>query len=318
MVPTMDMLASVLHTADIRGSVAATVRAGGNWGLSMAAVPGAAFHAITSGSALLLVEGNAPLRIQPGDVVLLPTGISHCLVSELNIEPQPFDHVAAEAAIQTGGELNLGNSPATTLVVCASYRIDPAARTSPFSALPAVVHIPAMASPPGLRSSLALITEELGTSGPGVRPILDHIVNIVLIHILRAWIDQPGAHEGTPSWLRGLGDPTTSRALTELHSDPAFPWTISGLAHRVGVSRATLARRFETEIGCTPGAYLSAWRMELAARSLRVGDATVGSIAHDVGYQSEYAFNRAFARHYGTPPGRYRSQIRGFADKASV
>jgi AraC-like DNA-binding protein len=32
----------------------------------------------------------------------------------------------------------------------------------------------------------------------------------------------------------------------------------------------------------------------------------VEAIAHDVGYTSEYAFNRAFSRHCGEPPGRYR------------
>ena len=33
---------------------------------------------------------------------------------------------------------------------------------------------------------------------------------------------------------------------------------------------------------------------------------TVDTIARGVGYTSEFAFNRAFARHRGQPPGRYR------------
>ena len=36
------------------------------------------------------------------------------------------------------------------------------------------------------------------------------------------------------------------------------------------------------------------------------GTDTVETIAREVGYSSEYAFNRAFSRQRGPPPGRYR------------
>jgi AraC-like DNA-binding protein len=83
------------------------------------------------------------------------------------------------------------------------------------------------------------------------------------------------------------------------------------LARRVGVSRSTLNRRFLTEVGRPPADYLTAWRLELAARRLRSGDEPVSVVAHGVGYTSEYAFNRAFARCHGLPPGRYRTAARG-------
>lgn len=50
-------------------------------------------------------------------------------------------------------------------------------------------------------------------------------------------------------------------------------------------------------------AYLARWRMHLAAQRLKYSDDT---IARDVSHTSEFAFNRAFARHRGQPPGRYR------------
>jgi AraC-like DNA-binding protein len=53
-------------------------------------------------------------------------------------------------------------------------------------------------------------------------------------------------------------------------------------------------------------AYLAAWRMSIAARGLRDGDATVRQIAHEVGYDSEFAFARAFKRATGSAPGQYR------------
>lgn len=306
----MDILASVLSTAAVTGSVAATVTAGDNWGMELAQVPGAAFHAITSGAAYLVIEDRAPLRLMQGDAVLLPSGIAHQLLSGPGAPSRPFDHLRAEAALTDGGGLVIGDPPVTTQIICASYGQDPAARVTPFSALPAVVYVPALSAPAGLRSSLSLISDELSLGGPGIRSVLDHVVNIVLVQMMRAWIDDPTTDQRPPSWLKGLSDPVTHSALTKLHEDPALPWTVETLAKRVGVSRATLARRFESEVGQTPGDYISSWRMELAARKLRQGAETVGVIARGVGYQSEYSFNRAFARHYGAPPGRYRTSAR--------
>jgi AraC-like DNA-binding protein len=55
-------------------------------------------------------------------------------------------------------------------------------------------------------------------------------------------------------------------------------------------------------------AYLTSWRLQLAARSLENTSRGVAEIAADVGYESEAAFNRAFKREFGQPPGRYRTE----------
>ena len=51
--------------------------------------------------------------------------------------------------------------------------------------------------------------------------------------------------------------------------------------------------------------------MELASRLLAVGDQDTASVGEAVGYRSEAAFNRAFTRHAGMTPGRYRRGERG-------
>ena len=57
-------------------------------------------------------------------------------------------------------------------------------------------------------------------------------------------------------------------------------------------------------------AYLTDWRLELAAESLRTTSRSVLTIAGDVGYESEAAFNRAFKRRFSLPPARYRKSQR--------
>ena len=52
--------------------------------------------------------------------------------------------------------------------------------------------------------------------------------------------------------------------------------------------------------------YLTEWRLELGAEALRTTSRSVQSVALDVGYESEAAFNRAFKRRFAVPPARYR------------
>ena len=57
-------------------------------------------------------------------------------------------------------------------------------------------------------------------------------------------------------------------------------------------------------------AYLTRWRLQLAAQALATTPRGVADIAGEVGYESEAAFNRAFKRLFGTPPARYRREHR--------
>jgi len=56
--------------------------------------------------------------------------------------------------------------------------------------------------------------------------------------------------------------------------------------------------------------YLTRLRMHLAARALVTSAVKMPTIAEQVGYESEAAFNRAFSREFGMSPARYRSMNR--------
>lgn len=86
----------------------------------------------------------------------------------------------------------------------------------------------------------------------------------------------------------------------------AAPWTVSSLARKVAVSRPVLAQKFRARTGTSPMRWLTALRMEEAAVLLSESDEALAAVAAQVGYRSEFAFNRAFKRHHGLAPGRYR------------
>lgn len=102
-------------------------------------------------------------------------------------------------------------------------------------------------------------------------------------------------------WVRALYDPVVGRALALIHDDPARPWSVEMLARAVGTPRATFSRRFAALTGQSSMAYVTAWRMSVAARLLREEQASLRAVARSVGYDSEFAFARAFKRIVGRP-----------------
>jgi AraC-like DNA-binding protein len=302
----MDPLADVLDLSRVSGALMANVRARATWGLDLPERRGASFHAITAGMAWLRVADGDPLQLMPGDVVLLPTGARHRLSSTSNGRCVPFDSLVKQRLLTPDGDLLLGASGAATTFVCAAFDYDLDVAEPLTRLLPQMIHVPA--DPLAGRDIAAivdLLAVEVGARRPGSRAAAARLIDTLLIGAIRHWLDRHAGGE-PPSWLRALRDPTLARAIAVLHERPAEPWTVEALAREVHLSRTTLARRFAELVGEPPLTYLARWRMHLAAQRLKHSTDTVETIARDVGYTSEYAFNRAFSRHRGQPPGRYR------------
>ncbi|MGO9955748.1 MAG: AraC family transcriptional regulator [Solirubrobacteraceae bacterium] len=306
----MDLLAEVLSLSDVRGAVGARIEAGEDWGWWWRSeTPRASLHAVTSGTVWIGLPGQAPLQLLPGDVILLPGGAEHALGSD----PVATTRTSATTFDQwhpTGsGTVAIGNGPTRTHVLCAEYDHDPSVTTQVLDLLPAVVHIRAGSDNDELiHDTVRLLGRELTGTHAAAAVVLDRLIDVLLIQVLRSWLASGEAVE--PSWLGAMSDSIVGAAVTKLHEDSAKPWTTAMLAREVDVSRATLARRFTAVTGESPGAYLTRWRMDLAARQLRDTNHSLEAIAESIGYSSVYAFSRAFRRAHSQPPGRFRVAVR--------
>lgn len=106
------------------------------------------------------------------------------------------------------------------------------------------------------------------------------------------------------------------RALSIMHENPALR-TVASLATEIGVSRATLARRFHDIVGEPPMSFLTHWRLALAADLLSEPDASVGSVAEKMGYSSPFALSAAFKRVRGISPQEHRLGAKVVGRRAS-
>jgi AraC-like DNA-binding protein len=68
-----------------------------------------------------------------------------------------------------------------------------------------------------------------------------------------------------------------------------------------------LVDRFTHLVGSPPIQYLTQWRMQMAAKRLADPAAKIAVVAHEVGYDSEAAFSRAFKKLVGRSPGQWRA-----------
>jgi AraC-like DNA-binding protein len=319
----MDVVSDAISAVRIGRPSSSRLRVGGRWCARLAPYDGAGFHVVLAGSCRLLPEGGGPpVTLGTGDVVLLPHGTGHVL-ADAPADPAavaraiPFEqmseriaqvHAAQDHAVQGHSAQGQAGSPPEgpgVELLCGKYRLD-RRRVHPLMAeLPEVVHLPhRVGGDPELRAAVDLLAREVDERRPGSCLALPSLLDILLIYLVRAWTDRAA----TGTWPAVLTDPVTSAALRALHSDPAAAWTNDRLAAEAGVSRATLARRFTSLVGRPPMAYLTWWRLTLAATRLRDSDASLTTVARETGYGSPYALSHAFSREFGVTPGRYRAK----------
>ena len=190
-----------------------------------------------------------------------------------------------------------GNAPdGGTMLLTGVYQMEGEISKRLLEALP-----PLLVQPGGTPAEL--LGAEMVKDEPGQEAVLDRLLDLLLIATLRAWFATrrrrpPGiGRAAIPSWARPCGC---------MHNNPAHPWTVASLAAQVGVSRASLARRFTELVGEPPMAFLTDWRLALAADLLREPDETIGSVARKVGYGSPFALSAAFKRVRGVSPHKHR------------
>jgi transcriptional regulator GlxA family with amidase domain len=159
-----------------------------------------------------------------------------------------------------------------------------------------------------LEGSLLLLVDEASSHRAGSDAMLAKVSEALFVDMLRRYV--AGLPEHQTGWLAGTRDPVVSRSLAMLHARVDHPWTIAELAEAVGISRTALVDRFAKYLSEPPMAYLTRWRLQLAAQALTTTPRGVADIAAGVGYESEAAFNRAFKRLFGAPPARYRREHR--------
>ena len=270
------------------------------------------FHVITEGRCWAELEKERPVLLGPGDVIALPYGDAHALSNPQGGKRTPFAALLPPPPWPEPPRVVHGGGGEVTRVLCGFLHCDDALFSPVLTNLPRVLFVRARPDEPSwLELTTRHMLEEASLRRPGGACLLGRLVELLFVEVLRRHMEELGEHE--IGWLAAAKDPTVGKALQLMHADLAQPWTVEQLGKCVGLSRSALADRFRYLLREPPMQYLTRWRLHRAAQLLRDSDQGIASIAAQVGYESEPAFNRAFKRHVGDPPATWRSGARARA-----
>jgi AraC-like DNA-binding protein len=322
-----DPLSDVLRAVRLTGAVFFAVDGSAPWVaetppsrvIAPYVMPGAEhvieYHVVTAGSCWGGLLDEPAVRLEAGDVLVLPQGDAHVISSApgmrggpdpKGILPTLHERLPIAISIQGGG-------PERAQIICGFLGCDARPFNPLLATLPRLIHVRGLGdSNSVLRSLVQLALAESTIPTSGSECFLSKISELLFVEVVRRHVATlPTESVG---WLAGLRDEHIGRALSNIHQQPAQAWTLDDLAKVAGVSRSLLAERFTHLVGIPPMQYLAQWRIQLAASLLRTTKASLAEIADRVGYGSEASLSRAFKRWVGVAPVAYR---RGEAASAS-
>ena len=318
----MDAFSEVLSGVKLKGALFFSAEFSAPWALATpasnalasAVAPGAphlvVYHLVVDGVARAALPDGRTLTLEPGDIVVFPHGDPHELSSASGAQRVDNASLMQKIVSHDLTPMRSGGGGDNTRFVCGYMACDPMLFAPILEGLPSMFKVNVRTDRAGhwLEGSLLLLVDEATSNRAGSDAMLAKVSEALFVDMLRRYV--AGLPEHQTGWLAGARDPIVSKSLAMLHSRVDHPWTIAELAEAVGISRTALVDRFAKYLSEPPMAYLTRWRLQLAAQALTTTPRGVADIAAEVGYESEAAFNRAFKRLFGTPPARYRREHR--------
>lgn len=264
------------------------------------------YHFLTEGRAYARLEDGPRLDLTAGDIVIFPHGSAHFVGN--GWPAKPVDSIKTFGKNISDGlkVARFGGGGEITRFICGYMACQPCLSEVFLAGLPPILRVNVTKTPSGqwIENSIRFTAAQAEESNAGSALVTAKLSEVLFVETLRGYINSLPPNQ--IGWLAGARDPAVGQALALLHKEPEQQWTILNLAKSVGLSRTRLAERFRHFLGESPMAYLTQWRLKLAAEILQTSDHSVAQVAATVGYGSEASFNRAFKREFTLPPAQFR------------
>jgi AraC-like DNA-binding protein len=314
MTPAADDVSAILDAIRVRSVVYCRSEFGAPWGFRVGGSLAAKFHLVLKGGAgLTVAPGDDEVTLGAGDLVLLAHGSGHVMRDRSTSRVRHLDQILEAHSLDGSGILHYGGGGPKTQLVCGEFQTTPAGELLGW--LPPLLVLDTATNGLGrwLDPMIDLVRSQ-GRSRPGDAAVIAKVADVFLTDVLRHYL---ATSQGSlPSAaLTASADPAIAAAVTLIHTRSSEPWTIAALARQVGMSRSSFAARFQAETGAAPIAYLTNLRLARAAGTLATSTRSLPEVAKSAGYDNESSFSKAFARHFGQPPGRYRRERRPVVDR---
>ncbi|WP_318386602.1 AraC family transcriptional regulator [Enterobacter sp.] len=301
-----DPLTDIVALLNPRPTRAKLVEGAGKWRVLRESSGEAFYCAVLQGECLMSINGKAPTLLVAGDFVLIPATYTFENTSAGTSPPVGV----TEPTLLGDGHVRIGSTtgPAEFLMNVGHCEFDTPDKQLIVALLPNEILIKGQRR---FVTLFELLLDESRTRRPGRDAVLMHLLQLLLVEALRS---DPEL-SNTAGILKGLQHEKIATALHLIHENPGTDWQIAQLARDCAMSRSSFFAVFSETVGMSPMQYLLFWRMSLARKALMSGKDKIEQIAFRTGYQSASAFNVAFTKYAGMPPGEFRR--RSAADRTA-
>lgn len=152
----------------------------------------------------------------------------------------------------------------------------------------------------GMDLALALVEEDLGRET--ALAIARHLVMFLM---------RPGGQSQFSAQLaaQSVADEGIARVCAYIVENPRADLSVPALAAHAHMSERTFARRFTAAANMPPALFVERARLDEARRRLIDGAGSIEAVAYDAGFGGGERMRRAFIRHLGVTPNRYRERF---------
>ena len=299
----MDPLSDIFVGMRVQDAVYARLNLTAPFGVSIEGYNHAHLGVVARGNCWLSVDAvSEPIPLTGGDCWLLARGDAHTLCDSPNTPAQPYAQVRRN---KVNNQLNYGGGGSPTTIITGNFILDRETSKWITDLLPPLILFRVEGAKTGaLQTTMRLLAAELEAQDMGSGVVVSRLADIIFVQAIRVYTTSEECSK--PGWLRALADRHIALTLHSIHENIQKPWTVATLAAAAGMSRSAFAARFKEVVGEAPLEYLTRWRMRKASQLLKGRGHKLAEVASLVGYDSEGAFNKAFKRALGVPPGVYR------------
>ena len=273
------------------------------------------YHVVSQGVCWCESPGQTPLRLETGDVLVVPHGHAYQLASACGLRTGwSLDEALGWFRAMAGGQLPFvvtegGGGPERLQLVCGFLGCDALPFNPVLTTLPALMQVRVHGDSGRSAARAARVRRRGVEPRPPGQPVGAAADRGTRVRRGAAQLLDDGVGRRRELAGRAAGPDRGARAGAPARRTRAR-LDVAGTRTRGRASRSVLAERFTSFVGHPPMLYLTRWRMQLAASRLAAGAAPVSAVASDVGYESEAAFCRAFKKVTGVTPASWRSRRR--------
>lgn len=242
---TQDILSDVLRSVRLRGVLYFYVNGTRDWAaeapssceIAAAVMPRSEhvmeYHVVVSGTCWAAVTGEAPVRLETGDIVLFPHGDPHVVSSAVGMRAPPdvagyFERKQQRTPFMLhldAREVQVGmvaDQPGDTTLVCGFLGCDLRPFNPLIASLPRLMHVPEDPRQHWTAQLMRQAAAESRDRRPGGDAMLERLSEMMFVDAVRRYLG--ALPENSRGWLAGTRDRFVGRALALMHEAPALGW----------------------------------------------------------------------------------------------